>query len=168
MNQAAAGAMTGSMPADRLIALYGLQPHPEGGWYAKVHRSSLRVQRGDGASRSALTTILFLLKAGEISRWHRVDGADETWHFAGGAPLELFRIAAPGAGLDPVVLASPETPAGQPLAVVPAGCWQAARSTGAWSLVSCCVGPGFDFSDFTLLRDLPEGQRPVLPLPALL
>ncbi|MBM5827526.1 MAG: cupin domain-containing protein, partial [Cyanobacteria bacterium M_surface_7_m2_040] len=35
-------------------------------------------------------------------------------------------------------------------------------------LVSCCVGPGFDFSDFTLLRDLPEGQRPVLPLPALL
>jgi predicted cupin superfamily sugar epimerase len=44
--------------------------------------------------------------------------------------------------------------------MVPAGWWQAARSLGAWSLASCCVGPGFDFADFTLLRDLHPAQHP--------
>lgn len=153
--------------ADALIAQYGLNPHPEGGWYAEVHRSSLPVRRVDAASRSALTAILFLLKAGEISRWHRVDGADETWHFAGGAPLELLTIAAPGHGVVCDLLGSPGTPGATPLAVVPSGCWQAARSTGSWTLVSCCVGPGFDFVDFKLLRDLPPEQWPAAVIRAL-
>jgi predicted cupin superfamily sugar epimerase len=46
--------------------------------------------------------------------------------------------------------------------VILAGYWQAARSTGGYSLVSCVVGPGFDFSDFRLLTDEPEIQRGVL------
>lgn len=154
--------------ADALIAHYGLNPHPEGGWYAEVHRSSLPVFRSDAASRSAMTAILFLLKAGEVSRWHRVDGSDETWHFAGGAPLELFTIAAPGHTVVRDVLGSPQASGAMPLAVVPSGCWQAARSTGAWTLVSCCVGPGFDFVDFMLLRDLPLEQRPAAAIHAFL
>ena len=35
-------------------------------------------------------------------------------------------------------------------AVVPAGWWQAARSTGDWTLVSCTVSPGFRFEGFEL------------------
>ena len=31
--------------------------------------------------------------------------------------------------------------------------WQAACSTGEYSLVGCTVAPGFDFSDFDLLKD---------------
>ena len=38
---------------------------------------------------------------------------------------------------------------------VPAGCWQAARSTGDYSLVGCTVGPGFEFEDFELLSQRP-------------
>jgi hypothetical protein len=34
--------------------------------------------------------------------------------------------------------------------VVPAGWWQAARSTGEWTLVSCTVSPGFRFEGFEL------------------
>jgi len=34
------------------------------------------------------TDILYLLKAGEVGRWHRVDAA-EVWHWYGGAPLLL-------------------------------------------------------------------------------
>ena len=34
------------------------------------------------------TAILYLLKAGEVGRWHRVDAA-EVWHWHGGAPLLL-------------------------------------------------------------------------------
>ena len=40
-----------------------------------------------------------------------------------------------------------------PVEMIPAGYWQAAKSTGEFSLVSCCVCPGFDFNDFELLRN---------------
>ena len=37
--------------------------------------------------------------------------------------------------------------------MIPSGNWQAAKSKGEFTLVSCCVGPGFDFKDFELLRN---------------
>ena len=40
-----------------------------------------------------------------------------------------------------------------PVEMIPSGYWQAAKSTGEFTLVSCCVGPGFDFNDFELLRN---------------
>lgn len=155
------------MGVDALIRHYRLEPHPEGGWYRELHRSAEPVRRADGQSRAGLTAILFLLPAGEISRWHRVRGADESWHHAGGAPLELLCLP-PGGGVPQrhrlmALTESPRQPdaaATLPVAVVPSGWWQAARSLGSWSLVSCCVGPGFDFADFTLLRDLPAARHP--------
>ena len=164
------------MTVPELIRHYGLQPHPEGGWYRELHRSASRVRRADGLERSGLTTILFLLSAGVVSSWHRVTGADESWHHAGGAPLELLCLSPRGESLQRHRLAAVESalarPSGsapelstpdrlpQPVAIVPAGWWQAARSLGDWSLVSCCVGPGFDFADFSLLRDRPQGEWP--------
>ena len=40
-------------------------------------------------------------------------------------------------------------------AVVPAGIWQAAASTGSHTLAGCTVAPGFDFTDFAFLADHP-------------
>ena len=109
------------------------------------------MQRGDGQARSALTVILFLLPAGAISRWHRVQGADESWHFIGGDPLELLQLPPAGGEAQASRLGFDAADAALlPVVVVPSGWWQAARSLGAWSLVSCCVGPGFDFQDFEL------------------
>ena len=34
-----------------------------------------------------------------------------------------------------------------------------AKSAGAFTLVSCCVGPGFDFKDFELLRNTNHTSR---------
>jgi uncharacterized protein len=42
---------------------------------------------------------------------------------------------------------------------VPAGCWQAARPLGAYALVGCTVGPGFDFADFAMLDGRPDEAR---------
>lgn len=159
------------MGVEELIRRYALEPHREGGWYREIHRSAACVSREDGERRSGLTAILFLLPAEEISRWHRVNGADESWHHAGGAPLELLRLPPEGGVAQRLRLAAPDPEQAvaaegldegrdEPLAVVPAGWWQAARSLGAWSLVSCCVGPGFDFADFTLLRDLHPTHHP--------
>jgi predicted cupin superfamily sugar epimerase len=154
---------------DTLFERYQLQSHPEGGWYRELHRSPLEVQRADGEGRSALTLILFLLPGGAVSRWHRVAGADESWHFIGGDPLELLQL--PPAGGDPQrswLGFALEDPSLLPVAVVPAGWSQAARSLGAWSLVSCCVGPGFSFADFSLLSDHDPATYPAGALPAWL
>ncbi|MBL7982269.1 MAG: cupin domain-containing protein [Flavobacteriales bacterium] len=143
-----------------LIAQLDLKPHPEGGYYRELYRSSLSVQPGDGRSdRSALTTIYFLLPAGEVSRWHRVS-SDEVWHHLEGAPLELF-LCDPGFEQVDRNLIGPLRDGLQPELVVPPLHWQAARSTGSYSLVACVVGPGFEFTDFAMLRDMP-GERALM------
>jgi hypothetical protein len=135
--------------ADSLIAALNLQPHPEGGWYAETHR----IPAPEG-QRSPGTAIYYLLKAGERSHWHRID-ATETWHFYAGDPLELKLSL--GRGTD-VHLLGPDVLAGQrPQVIVAPGQWQAARSTGAWTLVGCTVSPGFEFSGFELAA---EGWSP--------
>ncbi len=106
----------------------------------------------NGRSRS--TAIYYLLKAGEVSRWHRVD-AVEIWHWYAGAPLELKLHD--GSGLRSFVLGSALTEGQVPQAVVPVRCWQSARSLGAYSLVGCTVAPGFEFSGFELA---PDGWEP--------
>jgi len=147
--------------ARALVETLALRPHPEGGWYREEHRSALQVRRSDGAQRSALTLIWFLLEAPEISRWHRVSQAEETWHHAGGDLLELWLLP-PAGGVAERRLLGPLTADGAavPVAVVPSGWWQAARCLGRWSLVNCCVGPGFDFEDFQLLHEQPVASHP--------
>lgn len=146
-------------PAREMVERLGLKPHPEGGHYRETFRSALRVRAaGDPADRDACTSVLFLLQAGEVSAWHQVD-ADEVWCWHGGAPLELsIAHGARGEGAREKHLLGIDVAAGQsPQATVPAHAWQAARSTGAWSLVGCVVAPGFEFRGF---RIAPEGWEP--------
>ena len=129
-----------SAEADLLIAQLGLQPHPEGGHFRETFRDDT------DAGRASSTAIYFLLKAGEVSRWHRVDAA-EVWHYYRGAPLELTIGKA-------VTILGPEIEHGQvPQAVVPAGAWQAARSLGDYTLVGCTVAPGFEFAGFEMASE---------------
>ena len=138
-----------------LIRGLGLTPHPEGGYYREIFRSAARVHPLDGRpDRLALTTIYFLLVAGQVSRWHRV-ASDEVWHHYEGSPLELL-VA--DAGFHDVSrrLLGPVGDHREPVRVVMAGEWQAARSMGPYTLVGCTVGPGFEFADFEMLDSLPE------------
>ncbi len=134
-------------PADTIITALGLQPHPEGGHYRETWRDT----PGDG-TRGAGTAILFLLRAGERSHWHRVDAA-ELWLWHAGAPLRLLREPGPDLTLGPN-LAAGETLQG----LVPAHAWQAAEPLGAWALVSCTVSPAFRFEGFELAA--PGWQAP--------
>jgi uncharacterized protein len=135
---------------DVLVQGLGLAPHPEGGFFRETFRSAKRVSPADGRGpRAALTTIDFLLASGQTSRLHRVR-SDEVWHFSEGAPLELVVWEPDSNRLDRWRL-GPRGAGGAPTHVVPAGSWQAARTTGDYTLVGCTVGPGFDFADFIMM-----------------
>lgn len=139
----------------QLIAQLQLQPHPEGGWYREVFRSQGQVTPQDGRpTRSALTSIYFLLEAAQHSRWHRVL-SDEVWVHLEGAPLDLWTWNAVDGLLHGAAL-GPAGAATLPQHVVEAGLWQAARpqanDSAGYTLVACMVGPGFDFSDFSMME----------------
>jgi hypothetical protein len=138
--------------AQAVIDALGLAPHPEGGWYRQTWVA-------DGSGRPVGTAIYFLLEAGKGSHWHKVD-AVEIWHFHAGAPL-ILSVAANDQGPVQDLLLGPDVLAGQhPQGIVPKDHWQAARSTGDWSLVGCTVSPGFRFDGFTLAPpgfDIPRG-----------
>jgi predicted cupin superfamily sugar epimerase len=132
--------------AASVIAALDLHPHPEGGHYRETWRDS----PADG-SRGAGTSILFLLRDGEVSRWHRVDAA-ELWIWQAGAPLTL-RLSPGGE-----VRLGPDLDRAEVLhSVAPAGVWQAARPEGAWTLCCCVVAPAFRFEGFELA---PPGWTP--------
>ncbi len=138
------------MTAADIIRLLDLKPHPEGGHY----RETFRDAAGATPGRAHSTAIYFLLQAGEISRWHRVDAA-EIWHWHGGAPLLLSIADATGRRDVPLGI---DLVAGErPQAVVPARSWQQAQSLGAWTLVGCTVSPGFEFAGFEMA---PAGFEP--------
>jgi uncharacterized protein len=128
-----------------------LEPHPEGGHYRETFRDSRQGESG----RAVSTAIYFLLRQGEVSRWHRVDAA-EIWHWYAGAPLKLS-IAEAGRRTE-LTLGSGLAAGERPQAVVPAHAWQQAESLGAWTLMGCTVAPGFDFAGFELA---PAGFEPI-------
>ena len=131
------------LSAAEIIARLQLAPHPEGGHFRETFRDS----RCDASGRAASTAIYFLLARGERSHWHRVD-AVETWHYYAGDALTL-RIA-DAHGVRVVRLGADLTADEVPQAIVPAHAWQAAESTGDWTLVGCTVAPGFEFAHFEL------------------
>jgi predicted cupin superfamily sugar epimerase len=56
------------MNAQEVIQRWGLQPHPEGGYYRELQR-------------------------GDFSAWHRVRQGDELWHWYGGDALEVHTLS---------------------------------------------------------------------------
>ena len=137
------------MTPEQIIESLELVPHPEGGHYRETWRHH------DGERRGAGTAIYYLLRAGERSRWHRVDAA-EIWHHYAGAPLALStflegtevrrRLLGPdlGKGERPQIVIAPDE-------------WQSAESLGAWTLVGCTVSPAFEFESFEMA---PPGWEP--------
>ena len=123
-----------------IIKALGLAPHPEGGYFKEVFRSSC----------NASTAIYFLLPAGIFSAWHRVKNADEIWHHYSGDPVELHMINEAGE-YSMVRLGQDLAKGERPQAVVPANVWQAAAPVGKrYALCGCTVAPGFEFSNFEM------------------
>jgi len=129
-----------------LIKKYKLISHPEGGYFRENYRSDQIVKSGAAEKeRNALTHIYFLLTKGQVSRFHKILH-DEIWNFHEGDPIRIVKFD--GDRLK-------EETIGQNcnsyVSTVKGGVFQAAESTGEYTLSSCVVAPGFDFKDFCFL-----------------
>jgi predicted cupin superfamily sugar epimerase len=136
------------------IEKLGLLHHPEGGWYREVYRSPQIIPAAalprHGGERVFSTSIYYLLESGQFSALHRLK-SDELWFFHSGCPLEICSIAENGQCN--INRLGSHADCGESLfAVVPAGNWFGAQppEPASFSLVSCAVAPGFDFSDFEM------------------
>lgn len=145
------------MTVEKLIAHYGLLPHPEGGWYKETYRSSNLITKSALPSdftegRVFSTAIYFLLEQGNFSAFHKIK-SDECWHFYSGQTLLVYVINHEGK-LDIIKLGNDIENGEVFQYVVPANCWFASipANHAAFCFVGCTVSPGFDFNDFELAK----------------
>lgn len=140
------------MPESRAwIERLGLLPHPEGGYYREVYRSTGGIPGGALPERFGRdprpfgTSIYFLLEGDGVSRFHRIN-QDEIWNHHHGSGL-LIHVIDPGGGYTVHNLGA--GPDASPQFTVPAGCFFAAEvaGKGSFSLAGCTCCPGFSFDD---------------------
>lgn len=78
--------------AAHYIQSLSLLPHPEGGYYKEVFRSTEEVNRiGSAEVKQACTSIYYLLEDMDFSGFHRI-ASDEIWYFHKGEPLIIHVI----------------------------------------------------------------------------
>lgn len=144
------GRLIETLQRPALAASLELLPHPEGGWYRRTWTSPLVVDVDHTRTRPAATLIVFMLPAGELSAWHRVE-SDEIWIWSGGGSITL-QLGGNGPSPEPAetyLLGEAESGAA-PQVHIPAGHWQKTLIATHDALASCVVSPGFDFEDFSL------------------
>lgn len=132
------------------IEKLNLKPHPEGGFYAEVYRSSDTLPSDAlpgsySGDRSVATSIYFLLRSGDISKLHILK-SDELWFHHAGSPVEVHGITEDGTHSLLTLRAD------NPQIVIGKNTYFGSRITeeNSYALVSCVVAPGFDFDDFVM------------------
>lgn len=139
--------------------LLDLQPHPEGGFYRRTEESSEKVSL-NGKERALYTSIYFLIREGNPSHFHRLT-ADEIWYYHAGESLSVHCIY-PDGRFEEVRLGLDIANGERLHFTVPKGTIFGSSVPSGYSLVSCLVAPGFEFSDFELftqadlLKDYPH------------
>ena len=137
------------------IKQLNLSPHPEGGYFSEIYRSSEIINKSALPSRYAddrcfATLIYFLLEDNQISAFHILN-SDEIWHHLDGGPIDIHMINTEG--VYSKITLGKDLPAGEiPQFVIPRNTWFAAglKNAGSFVLVGCTVCPGFEFDDFRL------------------
>jgi uncharacterized protein len=137
------------LTAQDVIRLLGLKPHPEGGHFCETFRDPRTIDGPPPRPRP-----ISWVKRGERAHWHRVDAVETChWHAGSALMLHIYENA-----VTTTLRLGADLAAGErPQAVVPMHAWQAAESTGDWTLCGCTVAPGFEFRGFELA---PPGWSP--------
>ncbi|WP_210405038.1 cupin domain-containing protein [Pedobacter sp. G11] len=153
--------------ADYWIKKLDLQPHPEGGYYKEIFRSGNEIYR-ESESRKACTSIYYLISDNDFSAFHRLK-SDELWYFHKGEPI-FIHVINPQGIYQCIELSDSDS--GSLQVIIPPDSWFAAEIPGGagFSLTSCAVAPGFEFSEFEmgdkqlLINEFPEHRELLMKL----
>lgn len=144
------------MNANYWIEKFNLIKHPEGGYYKEIYRSVEQIDCKAlpgryQTNRSFLTSIYFLLKLGQVSKFHKLQ-SDEIWYFHLGNPVKAYFMDANGKCYTKLLGLNIENDE-RPQMIFKKQTWFAAeilKGNHDYSLISCAVAPGFEFNDFEL------------------
>lgn len=139
------------MNGKEIVEKLELQEHLEGGFYKETYRSHQTIETDKNVYRNISTAIYFLLENENKSLFHRIK-SDELWFFHQGEALEIVFIKE--GVLNTIILGNNLENGEVVQATIPANTWFASRvkNLKGYSLVSCTVAPGFDFTDFELAK----------------
>ena len=134
--------------AEYFIRALEMEPHVEGGYCRELYKSPLKF-----GERLISSTIYYLLKAGQVSKFHRLK-SDELWFFHCGDPLLIHQIDEKGnLATERLGLEAGEKDKPQ-IAIAGGHIFGAELSAGGeFCLVSCMVSPGFDYRDFEMFSE---------------
>ncbi len=130
--------------ADAYILKHKMKPHPEGGYYKRLHTSLFLF--ASHHERKASSSVLYLLKPKQKSLFHRID-AEEVWYHDAGCEMLLVLLYPDGSSEDFII-----GDAGEKSICVSPGTWMAARPHiyNEFSSVICHVTPEFNFDGFQM------------------
>lgn len=136
------------------IDTLGLKPHVEGGYYKELYKNSYCL-----GERPIASTIYYLLKSGQVSRFHRLK-SDELWLYHYGSPLRIVQMQDDGSILAPILGLAVDR-GERPQVTVPGNTIFGVEvvDPDSFCLVSCVVTPGFDPRDFELFSGAELLQR---------
>ena len=159
---------------DYFISKLQLKPHIEGGFFKELYHNSQIIsaqpERQNDEQRYLSSTIYYLLRSGEVSRFHKLK-SDEIWFYHYGAPAIIHVIDEFGQ-LKSFKLGLNADEGENPQLLIPANQIFGAEvlENDSFSLVSCMVSPGFDYADFelfaaeTLIKRYPQHKDLILKL----
>jgi len=163
-----------NLEAKKIINQLNLQPHPEGGYFKEVYRADEIIKNSNlperySGDRNFSTSIYFLLEGNQISKFHRLK-SDEIWFFHSGSSITIHFIDEFG-NYSKQILGSNLIDEKFQI-TIHKGNWFAAElnDKSLFSLISCVVSPGFDFSDFELaekeklIKQFPQHKEIILKL----
>jgi predicted cupin superfamily sugar epimerase len=134
-----------------------LEPLLEGGFYREIFRSTTEIDLdalpvGYDGSRRLSTSIYYLLRSGDVSRFHRLR-SDEQWYFHYGSSIRIIIIDQEGNKHTKFLGAKVEK-AEQLQVLIPAGSIFGAEvvEDNSYCLCGCMVSPGFEWSDFSIFE----------------
>ncbi len=143
--------------AQYYISKLQLAPHPEGGYFKEIYRSSeiyeeeYLPERYSG-KRNFATSIYFMLAGNDVSNFHCLK-SDEIWHFYDGSSIVIYLLNKME-GLKKITLGKNLINDEVYQTTIKRGDWFAAelKDKNSFSLIGCTVSPGFDFKDFELAK----------------
>lgn len=135
------------MTADEYIRELRMEPHVEGGYCRELFQSCQKFDE-----RPLASSIYYLLKSGQVSKFHRLK-SDELWFYHAGSPLLVHQINAAGE-LTTDRLGLSSSRGEYPQVLIPATVIFGAEvaETDSFCLLSCVVTPGFDYRDYELFN----------------